>query len=312
MVEVVAPRARVDEAAIARSASAQGGNVTVAQLRDAGLGPGGASARAREGRLHRKHRGVYVVGHEAKPRWADQSAATLAAGDGAVVCSRSGLELWGALAPRPGRPVDVLYTSPRANRPGITVHRTRRLDPRDVTRRFDLPVTTPERSLLDAAEQVDLRELEVALNRLLADGLTSPAAIYDAPRALARAPRGKTVEAPPGARRRLHPQQRGATAAHARCSGPICRAPVYNARIGPYQVDAWFRGHGIAIEIDGYGPHGTPAAFDGDRERENDLKLRYGVTLIRFSYRTLRDRPGHVVAETATAVATSSRGTTRA
>jgi hypothetical protein len=146
---------RPDDVAVARLAKRQRGRVTTKQLRRAGLGDTGMSRRAEDGKLHREHQGVYAVGHEAKPRWADEASALLAGGDEATIAYRSCLEVWGVLPPRPGRRVDIVVTTPRANRPGITVHRTRRLDPRDVTRRWDMRVTTIERALLDAAEQID-------------------------------------------------------------------------------------------------------------------------------------------------------------
>src|SRR3954454_14926857 len=85
----------VDDHAIARTAGMQRGRVTAAQLREAGLGATGASRRAKKRRLLRVHRGVYAVGHAAKPRWADEASAVLAAGEGAFLGHRSALELWG-------------------------------------------------------------------------------------------------------------------------------------------------------------------------------------------------------------------------
>lgn len=307
MVEVGVPQP--DEAAVAARARAQRGRVTLTQLRGAGLGKSGASKRAKKGLLHREHRGVYAVGHEAKPRWASEVSALLAAGDGADVAYRSALELWGVLPPRPGRRVDILVTTPRANRGGITVHRTRRIDEHDRTRRWDLPVTTIERALLDAAEQIDYRELEVAYNEALAKGLTSPQRIYEL---LARSPgrRGtKRLKA------LLNPDDgytRNGAERLVRAIMPAIgvKRVIYNAPVGPYKVDAFLPGHDLAIEIDGYNPHHTPATFDADRRRQNDLKLNYGVELLRFAYRTLKNEPATVVADIARA--TPSPGTTRA
>jgi very-short-patch-repair endonuclease len=83
----------------------------------------------------------------------------------------------------------------------------------------------------------------------------------------------------------------------------------YNAAIGRYKVDAHIPGHNLAIEIDGFSPHYTPATFAADRERENDLKINHRTELLHFAYRTLRDAPERVVADIARA---TSPGTTRA
>lgn len=306
MVEVVVSP---DEAAIAGTAGRQRGRITTAQLAQAGLGPGGASKRAKKGKLHRKHRAVYSLGHDAAAPWAAQTAARLAAGDDAVIGYRSGLEVWGALPPQPGRRVDVIVPTPRSNRDGITVHRTRRLERRDVTRRHDLAVTTPERTLLDAAEQLDLRELEHALNELLAKGLTTAKRIAEL---LDRSPGRRGART---LRAFLDPDD-GFTRNDAErllrklMPSTGLRRVRYNARIGPYYVDAHIPSHHLAIEVDGFHPHHTPGNFAADLERQNDLKINYGTELIRFAYRTLRDHPQKVVADIARA--TPSPGTSRA
>ena len=308
MVEVGSPLP--DDNAIAAHARRQRGRVTLGQLRDAGLGKSGASKRARKGRLHAEHRGVYAVGHDADARWAAEHAALLAEGDDSFISFRSGLEVWGALPPQPGRPVDVVARTPRAHRDGITVHRTRRIDPRDVTRRYNLSVAKPERALLDAAEQLDDRELEIAINELLAKALTTPQRICEL---LARSPGRK------GAKRLkafLNPDD-GYTRNKAErllrtnvMPHTGLKRVVYNAKVGPYRLDAYAPSHGLGIEIDGYNPHNTPTNFAADLDRQNDLKTNYGVDLLRFAYRTIRDRPEKAVADIARA--TPSPGTTRA
>jgi predicted transcriptional regulator of viral defense system len=51
------------DAELARLAGRQHGVVATRQLSALGLARGGVAARARAGRLHRVHRGVYAVGH---------------------------------------------------------------------------------------------------------------------------------------------------------------------------------------------------------------------------------------------------------
>ena len=270
------------------------------QLRAAGLGYTGASRRARSGKLHREHRSVYAVGHEAKPRWAAEVSALLAGGDLADIGYRSALEVWGVLPPRPGRRVDILVTTPRRNRRGITVHRTRRIDPQDRTRRWDLPVTTIERALLDAAEQIDYKELEAAYNEALAKGLTKPQDVYEL---LARSPGRR------GAKRLkalLHPDDgytRNKAERLLRALMPAVGAGrvIYNAPIGPYKVDAYLPDHNLAVEIDGYDPHYTPVNFAADLERQNDIKFKYKIEVVRFAYRTLKHERDKVIAALARA-----------
>jgi hypothetical protein len=85
-------------------------------------------------------------------------AAVLACGEGAVLSHTSAGELWGMLrARRPPSPaavdVDVRVTVPsqagRRARAGIRIHRSRTLDADQATRRLNIPVTTPSRTLAD-------------------------------------------------------------------------------------------------------------------------------------------------------------------
>ena len=115
-----------DHAAVAEHARRQRGRVTLSQLQQAGRGRGAIRHDVQKGRLYRKHRRVYAVGHDAKAPWADHHAAFLAAGDDSVLGYRSGLEIWGALPPKPNRPVDVIAPTPRRHRAGMTVHRSLR------------------------------------------------------------------------------------------------------------------------------------------------------------------------------------------
>ncbi|HWC08007.1 MAG TPA: type IV toxin-antitoxin system AbiEi family antitoxin domain-containing protein, partial [Solirubrobacterales bacterium] len=73
------------EARVAEAATAQGGVVSLDQLREIGVSSDAAEGQERRGLLHRVHRGVYAVGHEALERPAFLRAAVLACRDGAVL-----------------------------------------------------------------------------------------------------------------------------------------------------------------------------------------------------------------------------------
>ena len=112
----------------------------------------------------RWHRGVFLVGPLEAPL-SRARAAVLAVGEGAVLSHLAAAALWEFLAPRPGA-IDVTLPNRSArNRSGIHVHRVRDLHPADVTRRRDLPVTGPARTLLDLATRLTPRELARATRR---------------------------------------------------------------------------------------------------------------------------------------------------
>ena len=102
------------------------------------------------GRLHRLYRGVYAVGHtelSLEGRWI---AAVFACGPNAVLSHGSAAHLW-SLSPKcpPYIHVTIPEAGSRAHRPGIVLHRSSNLTPRDVTSRRNIPVTAPERTRRD-------------------------------------------------------------------------------------------------------------------------------------------------------------------
>ena len=89
-------------------------------------------------------------------------AATLAAGDGALLSHRSAAALWGIAKGGAGPEVSMQTTSGRTGPGNITVHRMSSLPVSEITRREGIAVTSLSRTLLDFAEVVGRRELERA------------------------------------------------------------------------------------------------------------------------------------------------------
>jgi predicted transcriptional regulator of viral defense system len=137
---------------VAITASRQHGVVSTRQLEAAGLNRSAIRVRARTGRLHRIHQGVYAVGHDGLTLDGRFMAAVLAGAQDAYLshwstCALAGLVRWDDY-----RPIDVTVrgTAARA-RAGIRFHRARALDPRDTTRIRGIPTTTPARAILEIA-----------------------------------------------------------------------------------------------------------------------------------------------------------------
>jgi len=100
----------------------------------------------RRERLHRVHRGVYAVGHGGLTLDAPFMAAVLACRGRAVVCHFSAAAHWGFVPWEERLPeVTVVGQGGVLRIAGVWVHRARRLDPRDVRRHRDIPVTEPAR-----------------------------------------------------------------------------------------------------------------------------------------------------------------------
>lgn len=150
------------DGALAQLAARQHGVVCRRQLAAAGLGQRAIDGRLASGRLHPVHRGVYAVGHpllSARGRWL---AAVLAAGPGALLSHHSAAALWDLLATNRAL-VDVTVPHGRHARPGLSIHRARRLPPADRTELDAIPVTALARTLLDLAVVLPADRLERAV-----------------------------------------------------------------------------------------------------------------------------------------------------
>jgi very-short-patch-repair endonuclease len=223
-------------------------------------------------------------------------AAVLAVGEGAVLSHAAAAWAWGLL-PEPAGPVDVTLPGREArNRPGIRVRQAAHFPPEDATRHRNLPVTTPNRTLLDlattphlatAVEQAQLHRLTTHAN--LTHFLTSRSSCRGA-----TALRAATQE----------PAQMTRSQAERRFLDLIKRArlptPAANTRVGGHEVDFLWPDRRLVVEIDGWAFHSSRAAFERDRIRDADLQTR-GYRILRFTPRRLVQEPEAVVAAVAAA-----------
>jgi hypothetical protein len=286
------------DAELARLAGRQHGVVATRQLSALGLARGGVAARARAGRLHRVHRGVYAVGHTVLTVNGRRMAAVLAAGPGAVLSHASAAALWD-IRPTSATRIDVSVRSAggRAKRPGLRIHRTPTLQTDEITAHQGIRVTSPARTLLDLASSLPRRALERALDEAEIRDL------YDR----------RALEAVALA----HAGERGARAlaeALAQDGDPVLtdseleeimlglcdeqqlERPTPRAWVAGLRVDFLFAASRLVVETDGYRYHRTRRAFERDRERDAIL-ARAGYRTLRFTHRQLTREPA-LVAET--------------
>lgn len=185
--------------AMAEIAARQHGVVSFVQLRSAGLSKSAIARRARAGRLHQVHRGVYAVGHMALSPHGRWMAAILACGNdvrvkrqegldepahpvgvlsrwGAALSHRSAAALW-QLLPASDGPIDISVSGNggRRTRQGIRIHRCPTLLPASVTSRHGIPVTSPARTIADLRGSVSPRELRRAIRQAEVLGLSTGA-----------------------------------------------------------------------------------------------------------------------------------------
>ncbi len=289
---------------VARLAARRWGVVTAAELAALGLSRTAVEWRVRRGRLHRLHRGVYVVGHAFPPLEACFLAAVKACGPRAWLSHHAAAAHLGLLPWDPDRPVEVTVrgTTPRA-RPGVRAHRTTRLAAADVTRHRGIPVTAPARTLVDLAEVAGTPRLRRAVRAAQAvHGTTIPEIL----RALERAGRRR------GARRLLRiiatgpaPTRSvledvvldlilGAGFAHPDVNRPL---RLSGRRIVP---DFRWPDRRLVVEADGARWHDGDLARADDAERQAILEA-HGARVLRVTWRQAVTRRAQTVARIAAA-----------
>jgi very-short-patch-repair endonuclease len=286
---------------IAQIARDQHGVIARGQLLDAGVTPGAIDHRLAIGRLRALHRGVYLVGAVAPPRAAEM-AAVLACGPGAVITHTSAAHLSALL---PHKPNTIHVTVPGRDpgaRPGLTIHRVRALDRRDVTTFDGIPITTPARTVVDVAAMLPPNALERLLAEVFVRRLATRRDLHGA---VERAGRRPGVVA---MRRMLANREPAYTRSEAERrfltlveSADLPR-PEVNAHLGPYEVDFLWRTARLVVEVDGFRYHSSRVAFERDRARDADLQA-HGWRVIRVTWRQLGEQGTAVAAQVAGALA---------
>lgn len=283
--------------AIGMLAADQWGVVSRAQLLGAGVPRTTLGDRVRSGHLLPLHPGVYAVGHARLRREGHWFAAVLAAGPGAVLSHRDAAGLHG-LRPANHIRVDVSTTGRARSTPKIAVHRTRSLDAQDITTVQGIPVTTVARTLVDLAGAVPRDHLARVIKEAERQNVFDLTAVKAA---MART-RGRRGPGHRALREAIAEYVAlGLSATDSTLEDAFLRLlrdaglprPATNALIEGFRVDAVWRTHRIAVELDGWASHHTRHAFERDRTRDATLTAA-GWRVVRFTYRQVTARPDDV------------------
>jgi very-short-patch-repair endonuclease/predicted transcriptional regulator of viral defense system len=290
--------------AIAEVAAQQYGVIARAQLAALGLGPGAIDHRLRSGRLHRLHRGVYVVGHAALVPLAPELAGVLAGGPDAVLSHQSAAALWHLRPPHGGEVHVTIRRGGAQSRPGLRVHRTRSLGAEDLRMCRRIPVTSPPRTIVDLADTISERDLARAIAEAEIRGLARCSELLAAVaragngrRGCARLARILGASGRPTLTRSEAEERLLALIGDAKL--PM---PEVNVRVRGHEVDMLWRACRLVIEVDGYAFHSTRAAFERDRARDADLHAD-GLRVLRVTWRQIVDEPYPLIVRIAQALA---------
>jgi very-short-patch-repair endonuclease len=290
-------------------ATRQHGVVSTRQLKTLGYGRNSASKANRVGRLRRIHRGVYAVGHE-RLTWEGRCLAAVLAARPAVASHLSAGWLWGLIHSRPGT-IHVMVPTPRRAKRRFAVHFAD-LPARDRTEIKDIPVTSLARTLLDLAAMLSASRFERVLERAEERGLFDLTAVDEL---LLRNTRHPGVGP---LRRALDIYREDPTFERSKLERRFRRlvkrtglpAPSMNFNVDGYELDAYWEAERFVVELDVYETHGSHAAFERDRLRQEDLKLK-GVEMIRVTGPRLDREPRRVMERVAAHLAQRRRELSR-
>jgi hypothetical protein len=290
------------ERAVAAWLRTHDGLITSAEAAQLGLSARRIHGLVTRGSWQRLHRGVYRA--YAVPRAPTQllGAACLAAGPAAVASHASAAWLWG-LIDEPPRPEITVPTTWIPRLGGVVVHRSADLDPTRTIVREGVPATDPLRTLVDLGAVIPASLLVHVVDRALASRLVTVTAVVAELSRLTG--HGRPGVAP--LRRDL--RRRGLTGAPhpsvlesrtlevlRRFEVPAAAVEVVAGDSGEYRLDFAYPSIRLAVEVDGYVWHVSPAHQRRDHGRRNRL-LGAGWHVLVYTWLDVMERPAEMAAE---------------
>jgi hypothetical protein len=274
-------------------ASRAHGVVTRAELLDAGLTPAEIKGRRSKGLLLPVHRGIYRVGHHAPSVEALYLGAVKSCGEDALLAGRAAAHLWDLIKGSPPQP-EVLTPNDRRVR-GVRVHRARRSElPKPAVKRA-IPVTAVPRTLVDIASSLPEPALARACHEAGVLYRTTPKEVSGVLGRLPNAPGRAKLE------RVLHGE---VPVTLSRLESRFLKLlkdgrlplPITNRVAGGHRVDCRWPEHRLTVELDSYRYHGSRHAWEKDRHREREARIR-GDEFRHYSWTDIFEDPGWMLEE---------------
>ena len=287
-------------AQIAAVAKRQHGVVTRAQLVELGLTLRQVEGWYRSGRVDRLLPSVFRLAGAPSTREQALMAAVLWAGPGAFASHRSAAELWGFDGVKAARPEVTVPLAKIKKSTEVLVHQTRAAIV-GRTRR-GIPVTTPERTLIDLSASSSSVQIEVAFESARRERLVTTASVC------------RNLES--AGMRGRHGTSTLNQLVTVLATEPPCESAleVMTARVlresdlpkpqrqveiiaggSTYRLDFAWPAERIALECDGRKWHEID--FERDRERWSAIAAQTGYRFVWATWRSINDEPERIVAE---------------
>jgi very-short-patch-repair endonuclease len=291
------PSPRVDrDRSMTRRLRANHSVTTIRQLHALGFTEDDVRGFVAHGDLRRVHRGVYADGRTQLSDHGRLHAALLALGRGAWLPGATAAAAWGLERGVPALIEVALVANHTPRHPGLRVRRVvRPPHPSEIRSTRGLRVSSIPRLLVESAATGattdDLHELlEAAARRNLlnVEDLKATLDRNAGRKGAARVRRAAADYLP-------HPQRKSKfeqsfdrwLARH-----PEIPEPQRNVRLGPWEIDCYWPGYRLVLELDGREFHIAAQDFERDRLKDAWLQLN-GNRVLRITWRRWRhDRPG--------------------
>jgi hypothetical protein len=264
------------------------------------------SARLRSGRWDHLDDGVYRIAGSGPLDWhGRQLVAVLAAGPGALSSHLAGARILGIDGFGHASRELSIPRGRRYRRPDVRTHESTDLDLAKPLIRAGIPVTGPDRALLDLGRYLSVPRLRSSVESARRKDLVTWSSLIET--LLDHARRGR-----PGVRRLREVILIGAEhdevtdsdfellvlglLREAGLPSPALHHEVYDGRRFVAEVDMAYAPEKVAVECDG-AVHRDPETHERDLARQNDLVL-LGWSVIRFTWRRVQRKPsvvGHEV-----------------
>lgn len=276
-----------------RIAVAQHSLITLDQAVRAGMTIAQVRHKVESGEWVVLRRRVYAVAG-APATWAQAVAATAYALEPrAWVSHATAGRLWGFVVPDV-QGVDVLVDlQRRVKMAGVRSHRTGALFTADLSCHRRIPVTTPERTLVDLSGAVPAATLAKMVDDGLRRRLVRLQRLSTCVARLAKSPGRRPAVIQELLAERLPGYDPGDSDLETRvlralvAGGLVAPVQQHRVRLGKrtLRIDLAYPVAKLAIELDGWEFHSSRTAFDDDRARANAL-VAAGWTLLRFTSRS--------------------------
>lgn len=283
-------------------AASQHSLITKEQALKAGLSLGRIRRRVRSGEWEVIRPNVYRLSG-APPSWTQAvGAVALALQPRAWLSHETAGRLWNLVPAEPNE-IDVLVDLVRRVKLlGVHSHRSGAIFTADVTEYHRIPVTTPERTLVDLSGTVPPLLMAQMLDDALRRRLVRLERLRLCVARLRKSPGRRPAVLQELLAARLPGYDPGDSDLETRvlrllvCAG--LRAPVQQHRIRAgsrtFRIDLAYPDRKLTIELDGWEFHRSRSAFDDDRARANALVLA-GWTVVRFTSRSTDGDVEHCV-----------------